>query len=147
MKWPLPIMMIRAGVSTVNLSRRNSMPKLEFYLKRMVLWCSIPMRPGYPSKPGLPHAACNLPLAKCHPRISGNWLRFFGELCMDLNNPHFNFVIHSAPVGDHQQDYYLWHIQILPRLTTIAGFELGSGIFINTMLPEEAATFLRKYCS
>jgi len=64
-----------------------------------------------------------------------------------LNNPHFNFVIHSAPAGDHQQDYYLWHIQILPRLTTIAGFELGSGIFINTMLPEESAKFLRKYCS
>lgn len=64
-----------------------------------------------------------------------------------LNNPHFNFVIHSAPVGDHQQDYYLWHIQILPRLTTIAGFELGSGIFINTMLPEESAKYLRKNCS
>ncbi len=64
-----------------------------------------------------------------------------------LNNPHFNFVIHSAPAGDHQQDYYLWHIQILPRLTTIAGFELGSGIFINTMLPEESAKFLRTYCS
>ncbi len=64
-----------------------------------------------------------------------------------LNNPHFNFVIHSAPLGDHQHEYYLWHIQILPRLTTIAGFELGSGIFINTMLPEESAAFLRKYCS
>ena len=64
-----------------------------------------------------------------------------------LNNPHFNFVIHSAPAGDHQQDYYLWHIQILPRLTTIAGFELGSGIFINTMLPEESAKYLRKNCS
>jgi UDPglucose--hexose-1-phosphate uridylyltransferase len=64
-----------------------------------------------------------------------------------LNNPHFNFVIHSAPVGDHQRDYYLWHIQILPRLTPIAGFELGSGIFINTMLPEESADFLRNFCS
>lgn len=63
-----------------------------------------------------------------------------------LHNPHFNLVIHSAPAGDHQQDYYLWHIQILPRLTTIAGFELGSGIFINTILPEESAAFLRKWC-
>jgi len=64
-----------------------------------------------------------------------------------LGNPHFNFAIHSAPTADHNQDYYLWHIQILPRLTTIAGFELGSGIFINTMLPEESARFLRKFCS
>jgi UDPglucose--hexose-1-phosphate uridylyltransferase len=64
-----------------------------------------------------------------------------------LHNPHFNFVIHSASAGDQQQDYYLWHIQILPRLTTIAGFELGSGIFINTMMPEESANFLRKFCS
>ena len=72
--------------------------------------------------------------------------RILHALDVSLNNPHFNLVIHSARVGDHQQEYYLWHIQILPRLTTIAGFELGSGIFINTMLPEESAKFLRKYC-
>ncbi|MFQ5852172.1 MAG: galactose-1-phosphate uridylyltransferase [Candidatus Binatia bacterium] len=60
-----------------------------------------------------------------------------------LENPDYNYVIHSAPVEDEQKSYYLWHIQIIPRLTKIAGFELGSGMSINTVLPEETAKFIR----
>jgi UDPglucose--hexose-1-phosphate uridylyltransferase len=62
-----------------------------------------------------------------------------------LGNPDFNYILHSAPPEDESKHYFLWHIQILPRLTTIAGFELGSGIFINTILPEDAATHLKKF--
>ena len=62
-----------------------------------------------------------------------------------LGNPDFNFILHSAPPEDETKHYFLWHIQILPRLTTIAGFELGSGIFINTILPEDAAAHLKKF--
>lgn len=62
-----------------------------------------------------------------------------------LGDPDFNYIIHSAPIEDENKDYYLWHIQILPRLTTIAGFELGSGIYITTMLPEESAAAMREY--
>lgn len=62
-----------------------------------------------------------------------------------LGNPDFNFIVHSAPIEDENKDYYLWHIQILPRLTAIAGFELGSGIYITTMLPEESAAVMREY--
>ncbi len=61
-----------------------------------------------------------------------------------LGDPDFNYVIHSAPVDDDHKAFYLWHIQILPRLTTIAGFELGSGIFITTMMPEDSAAFMRE---
>lgn len=61
-----------------------------------------------------------------------------------LGNPDFNFIVHSAPIEDENKDYYLWHIQILPRLTTIAGFELGSGIYVSTMLPEESAAVMRE---
>jgi UDPglucose--hexose-1-phosphate uridylyltransferase len=61
-----------------------------------------------------------------------------------LGDPDFNYIIHSAPIEDENKDYYLWHIQILPRLTTIAGFELGSGIYITTMLPEESAAAIRE---
>jgi UDPglucose--hexose-1-phosphate uridylyltransferase len=61
-----------------------------------------------------------------------------------LGDPDFNYIIHSAPIEDENKDYYLWHIQILPRLTTIAGFELGSGIYITTMMPEESAASLRQ---
>ena len=55
----------------------------------------------------------------------------------------FNYVLHSAPVEDEGKRYYLWHIQILPRLQTIAGLELGSGIFVTTMAPEESASLVR----
>jgi UDPglucose--hexose-1-phosphate uridylyltransferase len=61
-----------------------------------------------------------------------------------LGNPDFNFIVHSAPIEDDSKPYYLWHIQILPRLTTIAGFELGSGMFVTTTLPETSAAFMRE---
>lgn len=66
------------------------------------------------------------------------------RLYSKLNNPDYNFVIHTAPIKDEQEDYYHWHLQIIPRLTNPAGFELGSGIYINVSLPEEAAQFLRE---
>ena len=60
-----------------------------------------------------------------------------------LNDPDYNYVIHTAPVKDEGEDYYHWHLQIIPRLTTTAGFEMGSGIYINVSFPEETASFLR----
>jgi UDPglucose--hexose-1-phosphate uridylyltransferase len=65
------------------------------------------------------------------------------KLFVGLDNPDFNLMIDTVPRGGEDQDYFLWHIQILPRLTTPAGFELGSGMSINTVLPEEAAEYLR----
>lgn len=65
------------------------------------------------------------------------------KLYYGLNDPDYNFVIHTAPVGDEHKEYYLWHLQIVPRLTTPAGFEMGSGIFITTSLPEDTAEFMR----
>jgi UDPglucose--hexose-1-phosphate uridylyltransferase len=62
-----------------------------------------------------------------------------------LGNPDFNLIIHTAPVDDEHKTYYLWHIQIIPRLTLAAGFELGSGIYINTSVPEETAAFMREF--
>jgi UDPglucose--hexose-1-phosphate uridylyltransferase len=66
------------------------------------------------------------------------------KLYYGLNNPDYNFVIDTVPVGDEQKEYYLWHIRIVPRLTTPAGFEVGSGIFITTALPEDTAEFMRQ---
>lgn len=63
-----------------------------------------------------------------------------------LNCPPYNYILHSSPVnqnGNHDE-YYHWHLEIMPRLTHIAGFEWGTGIFINPTSPEEAASFLRK---
>jgi UDPglucose--hexose-1-phosphate uridylyltransferase len=66
------------------------------------------------------------------------------KLYTKLNDPNYNYVIHTAPVKDEQEDYYHWHLQIIPRLTTPAGFEMGSGIYINVSFPEETAQFLRE---
>jgi UDPglucose--hexose-1-phosphate uridylyltransferase len=65
------------------------------------------------------------------------------KLHSKLNNPDYNYVIHTAPIKDEWEDYYHWHLQIIPRLTTTAGFEMGSGIYINVSFPEETAQFLR----
>lgn len=67
------------------------------------------------------------------------------KLYRGLNNPDFNFVIDTAPIGDENKDYYLWHIRIIPRLTEVAGFEIGTGIYINSALPEETAEFMREF--
>lgn len=60
-----------------------------------------------------------------------------------LGNPDFNLMLHTAPVEDEEKPYFLWHIEIRPRLTTQAGFELGTGIYINTAVPEQTAAFMR----
>lgn len=60
-----------------------------------------------------------------------------------LDDPDYNYVIQSAPPGDEDRPYFLWHLQIVPRLSTPAGFELGSGISINPSSPEASAAALR----
>ncbi len=66
------------------------------------------------------------------------------KLYRGLADPDFNFTIRSAPAENVGVKYFHWYLSIIPRLTRVAGFELGSGMFINTVLPEAAAEFLRK---
>ena len=61
-----------------------------------------------------------------------------------LDMPPYNLVIHTSPYRDIDHEYYHWHIEIMPKLTKIAGFEWGSGFYINPTPPEEAAAFLRE---
>lgn len=60
-----------------------------------------------------------------------------------LANPSYNYMLHTTPVKYPDLAYYHWHIEILPRIKPVAGFEWGSGFRINPTLPEEAAAFLR----
>jgi len=64
------------------------------------------------------------------------------KLYKSLGNPDYNYVIRSSPSHEKDVEYYHWHIQILPRVSAVAGFELGSGIYINSVIPENAAKFL-----
>ncbi len=61
-----------------------------------------------------------------------------------LDNPDYNLTVDEVLRGDEDKEYFRWHIRILPRLSTPAGFELGSGMSINSVLPEDAASFLRE---
>lgn len=60
-----------------------------------------------------------------------------------LERPALNFVIHTAPAQDPALDHYHWHVEIIPKLTRVAGFEWGTGFYINPTPPEEAAQYLR----
>ncbi len=61
-----------------------------------------------------------------------------------LNYPPYNMMLHISPLRNEVNSYYHWHFEIKPRLTKIAGFEWGSGVYINPTPPEEAAEFMRK---
>jgi UDPglucose--hexose-1-phosphate uridylyltransferase len=60
-----------------------------------------------------------------------------------LLSPPFNLIIHSSPFTENTADYYHWHLEIIPRLNKVAGFEWGTGFYINPTAPEEAARVLR----
>lgn len=60
-----------------------------------------------------------------------------------LEKPPYNLVIHTAPFGEGMADLYHWHIEILPKITRVAGFEWGTGFYVNPTPPEEAAEVLR----
>jgi UDPglucose--hexose-1-phosphate uridylyltransferase len=60
-----------------------------------------------------------------------------------LNRPPYNMMLHSAPLRAPELDHFHWHIEIIPKLTQVAGFEWGTGFFINPTPPEEAAKYLR----
>lgn len=88
-------------------------------------------------------------LAECAKAMQEMLRRLYGL----LQDPPYNFILHTAPPPRPRNgktgywetlalDYH-WHIELVPRLNQIAGFEWGSGFFINHMPPEEAARFLR----
>ncbi len=66
-----------------------------------------------------------------------------GRINTALNKPPYNFVIHTAPMQEGPMEHYHWHIEFMPKLTRIAGFEWGTGFYINPTSPEEAAEYLR----
>jgi UDPglucose--hexose-1-phosphate uridylyltransferase len=66
-----------------------------------------------------------------------------GKLHRHLDNPDYNLIVRSHPLESRANRHYHWYIVIIPKLATPAGFELGTGIFINSTKPEDAAAALR----
>lgn len=67
-----------------------------------------------------------------------------GKMDQVLINPPYNYLIHSSPLQETEVDHYHWHIEIMPTLVKVAGFEWGTGFYINPVLPEDAARYLRE---
>jgi UDPglucose--hexose-1-phosphate uridylyltransferase len=61
-----------------------------------------------------------------------------------LDYPAYNLVIHTSPLNEAIDDFYHWHIELMPKLSKVAGFEWGTGFYINPVTPEDSAKFLRE---
>ena len=61
-----------------------------------------------------------------------------------LGRQPYNFVLHSSPLHEKTGEFYHWHVEIIPKLTQVAGFEWGTGLYINPVSPEESAKHLRE---
>ena len=61
-----------------------------------------------------------------------------------LSDPSYNFIIHTAPIEPREREEYHWHVELIPKLTKVAGFEWGTGFYINATPPELAAKVLRE---
>ena len=72
--------------------------------------------------------------------VLGEFLRRMNRV---LGHPPFNFMLHTAPFREVQRESFHWRLEIIPKLTRVAGFEWGSGFFINPMPPEDAAEALK----
>jgi UDPglucose--hexose-1-phosphate uridylyltransferase len=76
-------------------------------------------------------------------QLAGTMKQVLQRLDKALEKPAYNFVIHTTPVQDPAIEHYHWHIEIIPRVVRVAGFEWSTGMYINPTAPEEAAAFLR----
>jgi UDPglucose--hexose-1-phosphate uridylyltransferase len=76
--------------------------------------------------------------------LGGIFSEILRRLEKALDFPPYNFTLHTTPFNERGLEYYHWHFEIIPKLTKFAGFEWGSGFFINPTPPEEAAKFLRE---
>ena len=81
------------------------------------------------------------------PEAIGDFARILKETLLRLrttpSNPAYNFIIHTAPIESRQREEYHWHLELIPKLTKIAGFGWGTGFYINPTSPELAAKLLR----
>ncbi|GIW80488.1 MAG: galactose-1-phosphate uridylyltransferase [Gemmatales bacterium] len=76
--------------------------------------------------------------------LAGHFKTILMKLETALDRPAYNYIIHTAPFDTQALPHYHWHIEIIPRLARVAGFEWGTGFYINPIPPEQAACVLRE---
>ena len=78
---------------------------------------------------------------------SASLARMLGDILRRMNrtlgSPPYNLLIHTAPLVETAGEYYHWHVEVIPKLTKVAGFEWATGFYLNPTSPEEAAQVLR----
>ena len=77
-------------------------------------------------------------------RLASLLLQTLQRIDRVLSQPPYNYVLHTDSPGDENTHHYHWHLEIMPKLTRVAGFEWGTGFYINPATPEEAARLLRE---
>ncbi len=75
--------------------------------------------------------------------LATNLKTTMAKLYYGLDHPDFNYIIRSGKPSDKDQESMHWYIGIVPRVSMLSGFELGSSVFLNPLLPEMSAEFLR----
>ena len=75
--------------------------------------------------------------------LGGVLNRQLRRLAHAAGDPDYNFLIRSAPVGGTSSTCFHWYLSIMPRVNQFAGFELGSGTYINPTRPEHCAEKMR----
>ena len=142
----------------------------HYRLKQRCIWCDIvrqerqgggrlvleaggfvalaPFAPRFPFETWILPVAHNSSFEESSPAellslatMLGDLLRRMGRT---LEDPPYNLILHSAPLRTRALDHFHWHLEIIPKLTKVAGFEWGTGFFINPTPPEEAARYLRE---
>jgi UDPglucose--hexose-1-phosphate uridylyltransferase len=145
----------------------------HFRIKRRCIWCDIIRQErqwggrvvleeeGFivlaPFAPRFPFETWILPVDhRCaYEAMSGSEFLSLGAVLAEtlkrmsrtLRDSPYNLMLHSAPLRAGQLDHFHWHLEIIPTLTSVAGFEWGTGFFINPTPPEEAARYLREEIS
>ncbi len=76
------------------------------------------------------------------PQFAAIFKETLARLAKALNRPPYNVMFHTAPLDSRDSKEYHWHVEIIPKLTKVAGFEWGSGFYINPTIPEDAAKYL-----
>ncbi|MCX5781637.1 MAG: galactose-1-phosphate uridylyltransferase [Elusimicrobia bacterium] len=76
--------------------------------------------------------------------LAGMLQTVLGKIDKVLERPPFNYIIHNSPLKEPHMPYAHWYLEIIPKLTQVAGFEWGSGFYVNPTPPEEAAKFLKE---
>ncbi|MCD6578793.1 galactose-1-phosphate uridylyltransferase [bacterium] len=71
-------------------------------------------------------------------------LFYLKALDKNLINPHYNMILHNSPVKEGTEKHYHWHIEIIPKIKKIAGFEWGTGFYINPISPEDCTNVLKR---